>query len=84
MLATNIHDAKTHFSKLIERVGEGEEIIIAKAGKPVAKLVPYKEAHAPKRKPGAWKGKIWMSPDFNQPDAELEALFYEGSIEPAP
>ena len=83
MLATNIHDAKTHFSKLIERVGEGEEIIIAKAGKPVAKLVPYKEAHAPKRKPGAWKGKIWMSPDFNQPDAELEALFYEGSIEPA-
>ncbi len=84
MLATNIHDAKTHFSKLIERVGEGEEIIIAKAGKPVAKLVPYKEAQAPKRKPGAWKGKIWMSPDFDQPDAELEALFYEGSIEPAP
>ncbi len=84
MAVTNIHEAKTHFSKLIERVGEGEEITIAKAGKPVAKLVPYKEAQPPKRKPGAWKGKVWMSPDFDKPDAELEALFYEGSIEPAP
>ena len=84
MSLTNIHEAKTHFSKLIERVGEGEEIIIAKAGKPVAKLVPYREAQLPKRKPGAWKGKVWMSPEFDKPDLELEALFYEGSIEPAP
>ena len=83
MAVTNIHEAKTHFSKLIERVGEGEEIIIAKAGKSLAKLVPYKEAQPPKRKPGAWKGKVWMSPDFNKPDAEIEALFNEGSIEPA-
>ena len=84
MAVTNIHEAKTHFSKLIERVGEGEEITIAKAGKLVAKLVPCKQAQPPKRKPGAWKGKVWMSPDFDKPDAELEALFYEGSIEPAP
>ena len=84
MAVTNIHEAKTHFSKLIERVGEGEEIIIAKAGKPVAKLVPYKEAQPPKRKPGAWKGKVSMSPDFDKLDAEIEALFYESSIEPAP
>ena len=84
MPVTNIHEAKTHFSKLLERVGEGEEIIIAKAGKPVAKLVPYKASPPPKGKPGAWKGKVWMSPDFDKPDAELEALFYEGSIEPAP
>src|SRR6266853_6472005 len=58
MQVTNIHEAKTHFSKLIDRVGEGEEIIIAKAGKPVARLVGYKEAAPPKRKPGSMKGKI--------------------------
>jgi len=44
---TNIHEAKTHFSKLVERAAAGEEIIIGKAGKPVARLVPYKEAGSP-------------------------------------
>ena len=81
---TNIHEAKTHFSKLIERVGEGEEITIAKAGRPVAKLVPYTESAKPKRKPGLWKGKVKIHPDFDKPDIELEKLFYEGPIEPAP
>jgi prevent-host-death family protein len=79
---TNIHEAKTHLSRLVDRVVEGEEIIIARAGKPVAKLVPYKPLKTPKRKPGAWKGKVWISPDFDKPDPELEALFYEGPIEP--
>lgn len=82
MPVTNIHEAKTHLSKLIERVGAGEEIIIAKAGKPVAKLVPYKEA-APKRKPGSMKGKIKIFPGFYEPDKELEDLFYDGPIEPS-
>jgi prevent-host-death family protein len=84
MAVTNIHEAKTHFSKLIERVGEGEEITIAKAGKPVAKLVPYTETLKPKRKPGMWKGKVLIHPDFDKPDTELESLFYGGPIEPAP
>ncbi|HEV2199949.1 MAG TPA: type II toxin-antitoxin system prevent-host-death family antitoxin [Bryobacteraceae bacterium] len=82
MQVTNIHEAKTHLSRLVERVAEGEEIIIAKAGKPVAKLVPYKETLKPNRKPGSMKGKIWISRDFDKEDKEIEALFYEGPIEP--
>ena len=74
-MQVNIHEAKTNFSRLLERVAAGEEIIIGKAGKPVARLVPY-ERPQPKRKPGAWKGKVWISPDFDKADKEIEALFY--------
>ena len=83
MQVTNIHEAKTHFSRLVERAAAGEEIIIGKAGKPVARLVPYQEPKVrSKRKPGGWKGKVWISPDFDKPDKDLEVLFYEGPIEP--
>lgn len=82
MEVTNIHDAKTHLSKLVERVAAGEEIIIGKAGKPVARLIPYKEPKTAQRKPGAWKGKVWISSDFDKPNKEIEALFYEGPLEP--
>ena len=62
----NIHDAKTHFSRLIERVLLGEEIVIAKAGRPVAKLVPLApEAHG--RQPGSAKGKLLVPLDFDAP-----------------
>jgi prevent-host-death family protein len=74
MQITNIHEAKTNFSKLVERVAAGEEIIIGRAGKPVARLVPYKPS-SPKRKPGSWKGKVWISPDFDRLPAELQAAF---------
>jgi prevent-host-death family protein len=74
MQITNIHEAKTNFSKLVERVAAGEEIIIGKAGKPVARLVPYKESPG-KRKPGAWKGKVWISPDFDTLPPDLQAAF---------
>ena len=66
MHIVNIHQAKTNFSKLVDAVMNGEEIIIAKAGKPAAKLVPI-TALKPKRKPGALKGKIKISKDFNAP-----------------
>lgn len=62
----NIHEAKTRFSKLIARVKNGEEIIIAKAGTPVARLVPVKERPA-RRVPGSAKGKIVIAPDFDEP-----------------
>lgn len=62
----NIHEAKTHFSKLIEEVERGEEIVIARAGKPVAKLVPV-GAEPPRRVLGQLKGQIWMSDDFDDP-----------------
>ena len=81
MQVTNIHKAKTHFSRLVERAAAGEEIIIGKAGKPVAKLVQYTEVK-PVRKPGGWKGKVWMSPDFDKADKEIEKLFYDGPIGP--
>lgn len=75
----NIHQAKTNLSKLIEITSQGEEVIIAKAGKPVAKLSFYKEKLKP-RKLGLWKGKVWMSEDFNDEDEEINKLFYEGDI----
>ena len=62
----NIHDAKTHLSRLLQRVVAGEEIVIAKAGKPVAKIVPYAESVVD-RVPGTAKGKIWIAEDFDAP-----------------
>lgn len=62
----NIHEAKTHLSRLLVRVMGGEEVIIAKAGKPVARLVPIDEAPE-QRKPGTAVGKIVISPDFDAP-----------------
>ena len=60
MQTINIHEAKTNLSKLIERTKNGEDVIISKAGQPVAKLVAYKEKQKP-RKFGILKGKIWIS-----------------------
>ena len=75
MQTVNIHDAKTQFSKLIEAVTQGEEIVIAKAGKPAAMLVPM-PAPKPVRQPGAMKGKIKIAPDFDSPlPDDLQAAF---------
>ncbi|MEW6661822.1 MAG: type II toxin-antitoxin system Phd/YefM family antitoxin [Bacillota bacterium] len=62
----NVHEAKTIFSKLLERVKKGEEIIIAKAGVPVARLVPV-TGRPVRRVPGSAKGKITVAPDFEDP-----------------
>ncbi|MCA9928027.1 MAG: type II toxin-antitoxin system Phd/YefM family antitoxin [Anaerolineales bacterium] len=71
----NVHEAKTHFSKLIKRVSLGEEIIIAKSGQPVARLVPLKASQS-KRVPGSAKGQIWIADDFDAPlpDEILDAF----------
>jgi prevent-host-death family protein len=61
----NISDAKTELSALLEEVQKGGEVIIAKAGKPIAKLVPFSGVSKP-RIPGVMAGKIWMAPDFNE------------------
>jgi prevent-host-death family protein len=66
MHTVNIHEAKTHLSKLVDAVMHGEEIIIAKSGRPAAKLVPFTSSK-PKGKPGALKGKIKIAKDFNAP-----------------
>jgi prevent-host-death family protein len=65
-MSVNIHEAKTHLSRLIERVTNGEEIIICKSGKPVAKLVPIREDLQP-RVPGSMKGLIQMYDNFDDP-----------------
>ncbi len=60
----NIHEAKTHLSRLLARAAAGEEIVIAKAGEPMARLVPYLEDR-PARRPGRLKGKISIAEDFD-------------------
>ncbi len=67
MKPINVHEAKTHLSKLLERVERGEEITIARAGKPVAKLVPFTDQDAGRRPFGLFKGQIVMSGDFDDP-----------------
>jgi prevent-host-death family protein len=66
MKTVNIHAAKTHLSALVEEAAAGEEIIIAKAGKPVARLVPLKKPDF-RKSFGIWKDKIWISDDFDAP-----------------
>ena len=76
----NIHEAKTHFSKLIQAVLDGEEIIIAKAGQPLVKMAPFV---APKKKlvAGTMKGKIWMSDHFDDPLPDDLLDLFEGKDE---
>lgn len=78
-MTLNLYEAKTQLSSLVDQVAAGAEIIIAKNGKPMAKLVPIKEAV--KRKPGRLKGKIWISRDFDAPMPEFEQAFYNSKIE---
>ncbi len=66
MAKVNVHDAKTHFSRLLSRVESGEEIVIAKAGKPIARIVPLSEKVI-KRTPGTAKGRILLKKDFFRP-----------------
>lgn len=74
MTISNIHQAKSQLSKLIEKAERGEEVIIARAGKPVARLVPYRATTRP-RKGGQWKGRVRISPDFDELPPDLaEAL----------
>ena len=74
MQIINIYEAKTHLSRLVDRVAQGEEIIIARAGKPLAKLVPYQEDDQP-RHAGGWEGRMWIAPDFDDTDEDLIAAF---------
>ena len=65
-MTVNVHDAKTQLSRLLLRIGQGEEVIIARAGKPVARLVPFAAGPAP-RVAGSARGQVWIAPDFNAP-----------------
>lgn len=81
-MEVNVHEAKTNFSKLLQRVALGEEVIIAKAGVPVAKLVPASTAQG-KRPLGFLKGEIWMADDFDAPLPPDILAGFLGEDEPA-
>jgi prevent-host-death family protein len=75
MLEVNVHEAKTHLSRLLARVARGEEVLINRAGKPVARLVPAAHPHGP-RVLGADKGEVFIADDFDAPlPKELLAAF---------
>ncbi len=70
----NIHEAKTHLSRLVERAAAGEQIIISKAGRPMARLGPVPKALTP-RKPGRWRGRVVIHEDFDELPPEIAAAF---------
>ena len=78
MAVFNVHEAKTHLSRLLDRVAEGEEVIIAKSGRPVAKLV---RVAAEPRKPGRLKGRIRIAADFDEPLPEEILAGFRGEGE---
>jgi prevent-host-death family protein len=73
----NIHEAKTHLSKLVEEVSEGKEVIIAKAGKPMARLVPVRSGRK-RRRLGPLAGKFSVPADFDAPLPEEVIALFEG------
>lgn len=73
-MIVNVHDAKTNLSRLLERVVAGEEIIIGRSGRPVARLVPYVADRTP-RSPGRWAGRVVIADDFDEtPPAVVDAF----------
>lgn len=83
MKIVNIHAAKTQLSRLIAEVLAGEEVVISKAGTPLVRLVPVASMGGP-RPLGMLAGQITESDDSWAPDSQLDALFYESTLEPAP
>jgi prevent-host-death family protein len=71
----NVYEAKSKFSDVLNRVEAGEDIVIARAGRPVARLIPYVERIAP-RVPGLLRGQIWIADDFDETPEDLIASFY--------
>jgi prevent-host-death family protein len=70
----NIHEAKTHLSRLLERVEAGEEVVIARAGRPVARLIPFRVRTVP-RVPGLWRGRVSLAADFDATPEDVIADF---------
>ena len=76
-----MHEAKSQLSRLGRAAWEGEDVVIARAGEPYLRLVPYRE-RKPRRQLGGLEGRIWTSPDFDEPDDELMELFEQSKIFP--
>jgi prevent-host-death family protein len=80
MTTVNVHEAKTHLSRLLARVAGGEEIVIARGGTPVAKLTAV-ASHGARRVPGALKGRMRLAEDIDAPLPEDELAAWEGGAE---
>jgi len=78
-LVYNLYEAKSSLSRLVERAAAGEEIVIAKAGKPLAKLVSLVKDPKP-RQPGGWEGQVYISEDFDEPLPEDILAAFEGEV----
>jgi prevent-host-death family protein len=74
----NIYEAKTHLSKLLAEVEGGQEIVLARDGVPVAKLVPFPTPADRRLRTGDWAGQIWMAPDFDAPLTDDELADWSG------
>lgn len=73
--SVNVYEAKTHLSQLLDRAAAGEEIVIARAGRPVARLVALSGMSSQRRAPGAWRGKVSIADDFDELPDEMDAAF---------
>ena len=80
-MEVNIHQAKTHFSRLLQRVAAGEEVVIARAGVPVARLVAVEPQMSKVRPLGFARGEVWVADDFDAPlPDDMLAEFYGGTV----
>jgi prevent-host-death family protein len=80
-MEVNIHEAKTHLSRLLQRVAAGEEVTIARAGVPVARLVPLEPKKKKVRPLGMDRGRVWVADDFDAPlPDDLLKEFYGGEL----
>lgn len=82
MHIVNIAEAKAHLSQIIDEVMNGKEVVIGRRNKPLVSLKPFAPEQNKKRKGGQWKGKVWISPDFDAVDKEIESLFYDSPLFP--
>jgi len=71
----DLDEARARFSELVERAERGEEVVISRRGLPVARLVAYTDEERPTRRPGGWRGRVWIADDFDETDEELVRLF---------
>ncbi len=76
----NMFEAKTHLSRLVDRAAAGEEIVIAKSGKPYARLMPLEQYPTPARQPGGWEQGMIIADDFDAPLPDEWLAAFEGQV----
>lgn len=83
MIQRNVSEAKAELSSLLVKVEAGEDVVIARNGKPIARIIAYEPRKEP-RKLGTMKGQIWIAEDFDAPCKEIEEMFYgSDEVDPA-